>query len=185
MSTMRISQLAGRSGVPATAITLRFYESAGLSPADRSPAGHRLYGEGAVERLAFVGAAKHLGLPLEEVAGGSRRRRCVADTSDGTESSSTSSGALTWQEDGRPMVTRINAPRPVPRVGKTFKVVFDPQRPTEAASTQYMASGRRSSATPSRRLWLYWSPPPYSWSPSSAEDRVPVPARCCGLLPER
>ncbi|OLT24102.1 MerR family transcriptional regulator [Actinomadura sp. CNU-125] len=66
MSTMRISQLAERSGVPTT--TLRFYETAGLLPADRSPAGYRLYGEDAVDRLAFIGAAKHLGLPLEEVA---------------------------------------------------------------------------------------------------------------------
>ncbi|WP_326674677.1 MerR family transcriptional regulator [Streptomyces sp. NBC_01257] len=62
---MRISQLAERSGVPAT--TLRFYEGAGLLHADRTPAGYRLYGEDAVERLAFIGAAKHLGLPLEEV----------------------------------------------------------------------------------------------------------------------
>lgn len=62
---MRISQLAERSGVPAT--TLRFYEGAGLLPADRTPAGYRVYGEDAVERLAFIGAAKHLGLPLEEI----------------------------------------------------------------------------------------------------------------------
>ncbi|MEV0318327.1 MerR family transcriptional regulator [Streptomyces sp. NPDC050658] len=63
---MRISRLAERTGVPAT--TLRFYESAGLLPADRTPAGHRTYGEDAVERLAFIGAAKHFGLPLEEIA---------------------------------------------------------------------------------------------------------------------
>ncbi|WP_282696189.1 MerR family transcriptional regulator [Streptomyces sp. CC208A] len=62
---MRISQLAERCGVPAT--TLRFYESAGLLSADRTPAGYRMYGEDAVERLAFIGAAKHLGLPLEEI----------------------------------------------------------------------------------------------------------------------
>jgi DNA-binding transcriptional MerR regulator len=62
---MRISQLAERSGVPAT--TLRFYEGAGLLPADRTPADYRLYAEDAVERLAFIGAAKHLGLPLEEI----------------------------------------------------------------------------------------------------------------------
>lgn len=66
MTTMRISQLAERSGVPAT--TLRFYESSGLLPADRSDAGYRLYGEEAVRRLAFIDAAKHLGLPLEEIA---------------------------------------------------------------------------------------------------------------------
>lgn len=63
---MRISQLAERSGVPAT--TLRFYETAGLLRADRSAAGYRLYGEEAVERLAFIGAAKDLGLRLEEVS---------------------------------------------------------------------------------------------------------------------
>lgn len=62
---MRISQLAERSGVPAT--TLRFYESAGLLPAGRTPAGYRVYGDEAVARLAFIGAAKHLGLPLEEI----------------------------------------------------------------------------------------------------------------------
>lgn len=63
---MRISQLAERSGVPAS--TLRFYETAGLLSADRSPAGYRLYGEEAVVRLAFIGAAKCLGLPLAEIA---------------------------------------------------------------------------------------------------------------------
>ncbi|MGW6055352.1 MerR family transcriptional regulator [Streptomyces sp. NPDC055189] len=62
---MRISQLAERAGVPAT--TLRFYEGAGLLPADRTPAGYRVYGEDAVQRLAFIGAAKQLGLSLEEI----------------------------------------------------------------------------------------------------------------------
>lgn len=66
MSGLRISQLAERSGVPAT--TLRFYETAGLLPADRTPAGYRVYDETAVERLGFIGAAKQLGLPLEEIA---------------------------------------------------------------------------------------------------------------------
>ncbi|MGW4628150.1 MerR family transcriptional regulator [Streptomyces rubiginosohelvolus] len=65
MTSMRISQLAERSGVPAT--TLRFYESAGLLSPDRTPAGYRMYGEDAVDRLAFIGAAKHLGLGLEEI----------------------------------------------------------------------------------------------------------------------
>ncbi|PSK69159.1 MerR family transcriptional regulator [Streptomyces sp. CS149] len=65
MTSMRISRLAERSGVPAT--TLRFYENAGLLSADRTPAGYRMYGEDAVDRLAFIGAAKHLGLALEEI----------------------------------------------------------------------------------------------------------------------
>jgi MerR family transcriptional regulator, copper efflux regulator len=66
MSTMRISQLAQSCGVPAT--TLRYYEAAGLLPAERTPSGYRVYGQDALERLAFIGAAKHLGLPLDEIA---------------------------------------------------------------------------------------------------------------------
>jgi DNA-binding transcriptional MerR regulator len=65
MTTMRISQLAERSGVPAS--TLRFYEDAGLLSAGRTESGYRVYGEDAVERLAFIGAAKRLGLPLDEI----------------------------------------------------------------------------------------------------------------------
>jgi DNA-binding transcriptional MerR regulator len=65
MTTYRISQLAERSGVPAT--TLRFYEDAGLLPADRTPSGYRVYGEDAVGRLAFIASAKRLGLALDEI----------------------------------------------------------------------------------------------------------------------
>ncbi|MCC9311583.1 MerR family transcriptional regulator [Kitasatospora sp. RB6PN24] len=67
MSLMRISQLAERTGVPAT--TLRFYEGAGLLPAGRTASGYRTYGEDAVERLAFIRAAKQLGLTLDEITG--------------------------------------------------------------------------------------------------------------------
>ncbi|MFB6712753.1 MULTISPECIES: heavy metal-responsive transcriptional regulator [unclassified Streptomyces] len=65
MTTYRISQLAERSGVPAT--TLRFYETAGLLPAERTASGYRVYGEAAVDRLAFISSAKLLGLALEEI----------------------------------------------------------------------------------------------------------------------
>ena len=67
MADLLISQLAERTGVPAT--TLRFYESAGLLPAGRTPGGYRVYDEEAVQRLGFIAAAKRLGLPLEEIAG--------------------------------------------------------------------------------------------------------------------
>lgn len=66
MRDLWISQLAERCGVPAT--TLRFYESAGLLPAERTPAGYRVYDDSSVERLEFIGAAKQLGLSLEEIA---------------------------------------------------------------------------------------------------------------------
>jgi DNA-binding transcriptional MerR regulator len=63
---MRISQLAARAGVPSS--TLRFYEGAGLLPAEPCTAGYRLYEPGALERLGFISAAKHLRLSLGEIA---------------------------------------------------------------------------------------------------------------------
>ncbi|WP_017588997.1 MerR family transcriptional regulator [Nocardiopsis ganjiahuensis] len=65
MVLMRVSELAERSGVPAS--TLRYYEERGLLPAQRSPAGYRLYDQRSVERLAFIGTAKQLGLDLDEI----------------------------------------------------------------------------------------------------------------------
>ncbi|MEV6569462.1 MerR family transcriptional regulator [Streptomyces kronopolitis] len=65
MTTYRISQLAERSGVPAT--PLRFHETAGLLPAGRTASGYRVYGEDAVARLAFISSAKVLSLTLEEI----------------------------------------------------------------------------------------------------------------------
>jgi DNA-binding transcriptional MerR regulator len=65
VTTYRISQLVERCGVPAT--TLRFYESAGLLPAERTPAGYRVYDDTAVDRLAFIASAKYLGLSLDEI----------------------------------------------------------------------------------------------------------------------
>ena len=62
---MTISELAARSGVPAT--TLRFYEAEGLLPAARAANGYRLYGPAAEERLAFIAQAKQLNLPLSDV----------------------------------------------------------------------------------------------------------------------
>lgn len=65
MDGMRIGELSRRSGVPAS--TLRYYEAEGLLPADRAGNGYRVYGQGSVDRLAFIGQAKHLDLPLPAV----------------------------------------------------------------------------------------------------------------------
>lgn len=65
MSTYRISQLADRVGVPAT--TLRFYEREGLLPAARTSSGYRQYTDSDRERVQFISAAKHLGLPLDQI----------------------------------------------------------------------------------------------------------------------
>jgi MerR family copper efflux transcriptional regulator len=65
VSTYRISQLSERAGIPAT--TLRYYEKEGLVPAARTPGGYRLYTDADAERVRFIAAAKHLGLPLDQI----------------------------------------------------------------------------------------------------------------------
>lgn len=67
MSTLTISQLARRSGVPAS--TVRYYEKVGVLPAaSRTDAGYRRYDDDALARLAFVQRTKALGIELDEVA---------------------------------------------------------------------------------------------------------------------
>jgi DNA-binding transcriptional MerR regulator len=65
VGTYRISQLAECAGVPAT--TLRFYEKEGLLPAARTSSGYRQYTDSDRERVQFITAAKHLGLPLDQI----------------------------------------------------------------------------------------------------------------------
>lgn len=67
VTTFRISELADRSGVPTS--TLRYYERIGLvEPVARTGNGYRVYDETTVERLAFIGRAKRLGMGLDDVA---------------------------------------------------------------------------------------------------------------------
>lgn len=62
---LTITQIAERSGFAASA--LRFYERAGLIRAERSPAVRRRFKRSVLRRLAFVRAARHVGLSLDEV----------------------------------------------------------------------------------------------------------------------
>lgn len=66
MKTLRISEVAERTGVPAT--TLRYYEDIGLiGPAVRSANGYRNYDERDVDRLAVITRAKKLDISLDDV----------------------------------------------------------------------------------------------------------------------
>lgn len=77
---MRIGSLAREVGIPGRRI--RFYEERGLiSPASRSEAGYRLYGEREVARLEFIKQSKTLGLTLKEI----KALITVADGCDQTE----------------------------------------------------------------------------------------------------
>ena len=62
---VRISEVATRSGIPAT--TLRYYETVGLLEAQREANGYRSYDESVLARLSFLESAKHFGLSRPEI----------------------------------------------------------------------------------------------------------------------
>jgi DNA-binding transcriptional MerR regulator len=65
--SMRISELAVRSGVPVS--TVRYYERIGLLPTpERTDAGYRDYDEDSATRLLFVSRARGLGITCEQIA---------------------------------------------------------------------------------------------------------------------
>ena len=63
---MKVGQLAKRTGL--TVRTLHYYEEVGLLvPAQRTEAGHRLYGAGEVARLQEIMLLRQLGFSLEDI----------------------------------------------------------------------------------------------------------------------
>jgi DNA-binding transcriptional MerR regulator len=64
-ATLRIGELAERSGVSASAI--RFYERKRLMPEPERVAGQRRYTQAAVRRLGVIEAGKRAGLSLAEL----------------------------------------------------------------------------------------------------------------------
>lgn len=67
MTGLRVSELAARAGVTASAV--RFYERAGLlSSARRAANGYRVFDESALDDLALIGKAKDIGMSLGEIA---------------------------------------------------------------------------------------------------------------------
>ena len=63
--TLSIGEVAARSGFATSA--LRYYEREGLIAAQRSGGGQRRYERSVLRRLAFIRAARNIGLGLEEV----------------------------------------------------------------------------------------------------------------------
>ena len=65
--SLRINDVARAAGVNKE--TLRYYERRGLlGEPERSPGGHRLYDDRAVQTLRIIKAAQRLGFTLDEVA---------------------------------------------------------------------------------------------------------------------
>lgn len=62
---LTVGEMAERSGFAPSA--LRFYEKAGLIRAHRTSGGQRRYERSVLRRLAFIRAARHVGLTLDEV----------------------------------------------------------------------------------------------------------------------
>jgi MerR family redox-sensitive transcriptional activator SoxR len=61
-----IAEVAKRSGFPSSA--LRFYEKQGLIASSRTAGGQRRYERNVLRRLAFIRAARNVGLSLDEIA---------------------------------------------------------------------------------------------------------------------
>jgi len=62
---LTVSDVARRSGFAASA--LRFYEDRGLLSASRTSGGQRRYQRSVLRRLAFIRAARNIGLSLDEI----------------------------------------------------------------------------------------------------------------------
>lgn len=62
---LSVGDVAERSGFAASAV--RFYEREGLIPASRSSGNQRRFPRSVLRRLAFIRAARHIGLTLDEV----------------------------------------------------------------------------------------------------------------------
>ncbi|WP_370123461.1 MerR family transcriptional regulator [Streptacidiphilus sp. MAP12-33] len=63
---MRIGELARRSGVSER--SLRYYETQGLLPAERTPGGQREYGDWAVDRVVRIQTLYAAGLNSRKIA---------------------------------------------------------------------------------------------------------------------
>ncbi|MBV9089317.1 MAG: redox-sensitive transcriptional activator SoxR [Mycobacteriaceae bacterium] len=63
---LTVSELAHRSGFAPSAI--RFYDRAGLISATRTGGGQRRFERSMLRRLAFIRAARNVGLTLDEIA---------------------------------------------------------------------------------------------------------------------
>jgi MerR family redox-sensitive transcriptional activator SoxR len=65
MDLLTVGEVVQRSGTAASA--LRYYEREGLIEATRTSGGQRRYERGVLRRLAFIRAARNIGLSLDEV----------------------------------------------------------------------------------------------------------------------
>ena len=63
--SLSVGEVASRSGFAASAV--RYYERQGLIGAERTEGGQRRFSRSVLRRLAFISAARHVGLSLDEI----------------------------------------------------------------------------------------------------------------------
>jgi MerR family copper efflux transcriptional regulator len=142
VSTYQIAQVAERTGF--TPATLRYYEDIGLmAPAQRTPAGYRLYNDASLARLEFVARAKQLGCSLDEITdlarawdGGEcgpvlhRLRAVVDEKIAGTQARIAELTAFATELQRAAAGLRRHQPEG--RCGQSCACVTDPAGPTDA-----------------------------------------------------
>lgn len=62
---LTVGEVAARSGYAPSAV--RYYESEGLIESERTAGGQRRFDRSVLRRLAFIRAARHVGLSLDEI----------------------------------------------------------------------------------------------------------------------
>lgn len=88
--TLSIGKLAKAADVKVP--TIRFYEQIGLLPEpDRTDSDRRVYGEAAIQRLAFIRHARQLGFPIEAI-------RTLLDLADHPERSCDDANMLAQEQ---------------------------------------------------------------------------------------
>ncbi|MFD4743412.1 MerR family transcriptional regulator [Streptomyces virginiae] len=191
MSALRISQLAERSGVPAS--TPRFYETAGLLPVERTPSGYRRYGPDAVERLGSISSAKCRSCRRSPATTASSdksalRRRCPMGSRPGRRRprrygvgvASASPGCRVHDRAG---ARRPGSAHPAARTGKRALATLSralPGRTTTISTYSKESPGCRRSRRVRSRAWSTTrsrsTSAPWPWAHSSAWRR-PRPDR--------
>jgi MerR family transcriptional regulator, redox-sensitive transcriptional activator SoxR len=93
---LTVGEVAARSGFAASAV--RYYDREGLISAQRTEGGQRRFERSVLRRLAFISAARHVGLSLDEV------RAALDQLPDGRAPTATD-----WTRMSRRWRARLNA----------------------------------------------------------------------------
>ncbi|MGR6998008.1 MerR family DNA-binding transcriptional regulator [Yinghuangia aomiensis] len=97
---LSIGEVSARTGAAVSA--LRFYEELGLIASERDDRNQRQYPRHMLRRVALIAVAKRIGIPLQDLPRGVRRR-CRSTVRPATRSGSAppAAGSAGWRNAGR------------------------------------------------------------------------------------